>query len=81
MISCMISYHIKDLTGSSPRLFHFKKEVLRRNLRSFRYAHLHAIFTFSNEGVISYYHSKLLENPSVTVGGFIIPHLILTPLP
>jgi hypothetical protein len=34
------------------------------------HAHLHATFTFSNVGIITYYHSKLLENPSVTSGGY-----------
>ncbi len=48
-----------------------------KGLRSFRYAYLHAACTFSNFGVITYYHSKLLENPSVTSGGYPPNHNIL----
>ncbi len=47
-------------------------------LWSFRYAHLHATFTFRNVWVMTYYPSKLLENPSVTSGGYPQNHNILS---
>ncbi len=47
-------------------------------LRSFRYAPLHATFTFDNVGVITYSHLKLLGNPSVTSGGYPPNHNILS---
>jgi hypothetical protein len=55
-------------------------------LRSFWYAHLHAIFTFSNVGVITYYHSKRscwkiqFRFYYFSHSDIIIPHLVLTPL-
>jgi hypothetical protein len=39
---------------------------------------LHTTFTISNVGVITYHHSKLLENPSVTSGGYPSNHNILS---
>ncbi len=47
-------------------------------LQFFWYTHLHAIFTFSNVGVITYYHSKLFGNPEVTSGGYPPNHNILS---
>jgi hypothetical protein len=54
------------------------KFKLAKVLRSFRYAHLHAAFTFSNVEVIRYYHSKLLENLSLTSDGLPPNHNILS---
>ncbi len=78
---CLILFHIQAgmdslitvLGNLACRLFLVKLEPAKV-LLSFWYAHLHATFTLSNVGIVIYYHLKLLENSSVTSGGYPLNH-------